>query len=58
MVRYNATQKQLDAIKEDIAKGKKLNDFGDYECGCSLNPKFLTINKMCDKHSRMIEASD
>jgi len=55
MVHYKATQKQLDDIKEDILKGTKLDEFGNYECGCALNPRYGTINKMCSHHSRGIE---
>jgi hypothetical protein len=58
MAKFKATQQQLDVIKEDILKGSKLNDHGDYSCGCSLNPRFQTINKMCDRHSRMIGSND
>ena len=55
MVRYKATQRQLDDIKEHIIKGVKLDEFGNYECGCALNPRYGTINKMCSHHSRGIE---
>lgn len=58
MVKYEATQEELDTIKAEILKGKKLNDYGDYECGCSLNPRYALINKMCNKHQRMIKEID
>lgn len=55
MVRYQSTQKELDALKESIMSGKKLNDFGDYECGCSINPKYKLIGKLCAKHQGSIK---
>lgn len=55
MVKFKSTQTKMNSIKTDIKKGKKLNDFGDYECGCALNPYYGTLNRLCTKHSRMVE---
>jgi|APSaa5957512535_1039671.scaffolds.fasta_scaffold06084_11 hypothetical protein len=52
---FKATQKQLDIIKKKIMQGEKLDDYGNYKCGCAINPRFHLINKMCSKHQSEIE---
>ena len=63
------TMDSLNAIKADIYKqgkrGKSLRNLqsfpihfnhhgGEYNCGCSINPRHFTINKLCPKHFKML----
>jgi len=50
---------KLNLIKEDIVKsGKRRNSFIDeYNCGCSINPYFFTINKVCNRHFIMLNTN-
>ena len=53
--KYKISEFKLKELKMQIMKGYRINAFGDYECGCAINPKFNTINKLCKIHQRVIQ---
>ena len=53
--KYKIKDFQLKQLKIDIMKGVRLDAFGNYQCGCAINPKFSTINKLCSYHQKRIQ---
>ena len=54
MAKFKITEFESRKLKAEIMRDTRLDDFGNYACGCAINPKFSTINKLCNKHKDWI----
>lgn len=55
MVKYSTTAEKICRIKRIIKGTGQCDEYGNYSCGCSINPKHNTISGMCNMHKLMIE---